>query len=138
MIYERTKTIFSAHFNDSATYALWANIERDDMASASDVRALLMGLHGHNFKVQVRVKGLHDAQHHFVVADEDIEAALVKYDGCCLSVLPRFKEDRATTENLAVAIAKDVIEVVLVRPATVTVRVYEADDRWAEHEEYEA
>lgn len=133
MIYERTLTLFSAHFNDEKAYTLWGQIKADDMASASDVRALLSSLHGHNFKVQVRVEGPLAAKDHFVVADEEIEEACSRYASRCLSVLPEFETVRATTENLAAQIAVEVATIVRAKPADVTVRVYEADDRWAEH-----
>jgi 6-pyruvoyltetrahydropterin/6-carboxytetrahydropterin synthase len=93
--------------------------------------------HGHNYTLEVTVKGEVDARTGFVVDLKDLKAIMEREVVSAMDhrhlnkEVPEFAKSNPTTENLAIVIWKR-LEPVLKVAKLHRVRVYEADDLFAD------
>lgn len=96
MEYVREYHLQSCHFNDEAQYQVIYN------EPASEWHKVLPHIHGHNFRVVVEVyRILGDKD--WIISDVDLEAVVMEWNNCNLSVHNDFYRHRfrATTERMA-------------------------------------
>lgn len=90
-------------------------------------------LHGHSYRVELRLEGPVDPQTGFVVDFFDIEAAfaplLARFDHQCLNEIEGL--ENPTAENIAIWIWERTRKTL---PQLCAVVVYETHDCWAEYE----
>lgn len=90
-------------------------------------------MHGHSYRVELRLKGAVDPRTGFVVDFFDVEAAfaplLGQLDHHCLNEVEGL--ENPTAENIAVWIWERTRPLL---PALASVRVYETPNSWAEYE----
>jgi len=93
-------------------------------------------LHGHNWKVEVRVKGdrLNEAGVlvDFGIIKKHVKAVMKRLDHQFLNELPYFKDDPPSSENIAIFIAKS-LQAMIDEPGVTVSRVttWESDDACA-------
>jgi 6-pyruvoyl-tetrahydropterin synthase len=123
MRYVRRFTFSAAHFSTEEAYA---RLERArNIASLGDWKnafdhllAAARDTHGHDFVVTITVER-DDAG--MVVDDDVLESVIAPYRNVHLSLLDRYRERRALTENIALDIRDDVLARVDTERVTVVV-----------------
>jgi len=111
-MYARTFEISACHFNGTATYDRYQEALAGGPSAAKLLRAVLADCHGHNFVIDVTVRG-HAVQrtgelHAYLVSDAELEQVVREWDRTNLSVHPDFvsRRARATTEMMAAILAE--------------------------------
>lgn len=148
MIYHREFTISSCHFNGSAVYKAYRDLrtaDQDEMPAELKmirmqmlIAQVLVGTHGHNFKIAVEIDDHFEPINDFMVDDAMIESVVMQWDNTNLSVHDDFKGLRATTENMAYFLSRKIMRMLPARHEmddfigpTVIVTVHETDQIFA-------
>lgn len=126
MNYQRKMLLQSSHFNGAEQYVLLATAR--DAAAPMQARldaalSCLRDSHGHNFEVEVDVTVARLDGQRFVVEDEKLSELIARWNNTNLSVHPDFAGGRATTEEMAVALARKVGVELLAHASGPVVRV---------------
>ena len=150
MIYHREFMISSCHFNGADIYRAYRELTEPSI-QVDELRLIrlqmlafqvLVGTHGHNFKIVVEIEDHFEPQNDYLVDDVLIEALVMQWDNTNLSVHKDFKGLRATTENVAHLLSRKIM--LLLWPSvkargdidefvgpTITVTVHETDQIYA-------
>lgn len=118
MIYHREFTISSCHFNGPEIYRAYRELRNnDDFPNELKIvriqmlaERVLVGSHGHNFKIVVEIDDHFEPINDYVVDDVAIETIVMRWHNTNLSVHPDFKGLRATTETMTYLLSRKIMK----------------------------
>ncbi len=130
MQYDRTFKFSASHYGPWHHAMVWKAIQEDHM-SAKDLMLLMSKLHGHNWKVRVSFEyEQSESDTVYGVWDEDIEAVVMEWNNCNLSMHPDFFQQKwiSSTEVTAETLANKLLKGFPANAPSVTVVMHETDD----------
>lgn len=136
MQYHRTFTISAAHFNSEQEYEAFYRVMRarldPTLLRYEDVCRCIENVHGHNFVIDIDVKGTPEGRR-WLVDDADLVEIVRDWDNTNLSLHPDFTTPqlRATTENMAKLLRRKLEARFHNLARLFMVTVHETDGIWA-------